>query len=771
MGRSTLLGQIADEFLEKRDWFGALLTPAQVREALGKIQRQNTSGVRSLVRWLGARAAESESGYATLLIDDYDCSLGDEHRALMNELLAQQPRLRVITVSVDLPEMSAVLVQSQSCDMVAFGSEQLLFTREEAQALVAAAAHQHPGVEAFKDPTVFHRLTEVTRGVPGAVGMALDSFNRSDEHHEHQLAESMNQFITDSMRVRMRATRDLSLSAMYSKMSLMPRFTFLHVAACFPGARMNALDALAELPTLDASRRLRAGDHAWSKEFLYAARQFNAARVAERRELAAEFYRQCFAAEAFEQWFLIGDLARAEAMLRTRFLTVYETLSPETASEVSAMAPSLLAPYPMIRVMQALLDPRPVARELRTCLDNLGLLGARAGVAGVLALAVRSAVLARKGLIRLAFEQAEDVLRLVSDQLDHDAELTDAEQRTHAEAALIAALALLETGTIPSTLAVLPHTHGSPFLQYRREKVQQLLDQLRAEPGGSSSQLTVAVPDGYRSLVFSGIDCRAEIEAIDRHDRKFEHALQKFTSNKAATRSGTQGVDDNDEDALQVTRPVKYFALTQECVRLLGLGDQEGAVSLAFRNDVCEPHASVLQSLVLLLTGQTNEAREILERLGDQVDARTQAVGAVFRAVVLLRLGLDEPARHELFRVRALPATAVVQAIGVLRVEDAEALQRIDSYFIPFVLAAHEMGALGTGTRLAAQRRFQALTEKEHEVLRGLRGGLNTREIAERDFLSVNTVRTHVRSIGKKLDAHGQAEMLRRAEELRLFHV
>lgn len=49
-------------------------------------------------------------------------------------------------------------------------------------------------------------------------------------------------------------------------------------------------------------------------------------------------------------------------MLRTRFLTVYETLSPETAREVFGIAPTELAAYPMIRVMQMLLDPGDSSR-------------------------------------------------------------------------------------------------------------------------------------------------------------------------------------------------------------------------------------------------------------------------------------------------------------------------------------------------------------------------------------------------------------------------
>lgn len=110
-----------------------------------------------------------------------------------------------------------------------------------------------------------------------------------------------------------------------------------------------------------------------------------------------------------------------------------------------------------------------------------------------------------------------------------------------------------------------------------------------------------------------------------------------------------------------------------------------------------------------------------------------------------------------------------MQSFGLLSCEHAQGLAKLNPKFQRYADAAALMGVLGTGMQLAVQRRFEPLTEKERAVLLGLREGLNTREIADRDFLSVNTVRTHVRSIGKKLDASGQAEMLQRAEELRLF--
>jgi LuxR family maltose regulon positive regulatory protein len=61
---------------------------------------------------------------------------------------------------------------------------------------------------------------------------------------------------------------------------------------------------------------------------------------------------------------------------------------------------------------------------------------------------------------------------------------------------------------------------------------------------------------------------------------------------------------------------------------------------------------------------------------------------------------------------------------------------------------------------------LESLTEKEREVLGHLAALLTTDEIAGSMFVSVNTVRTHVRNILRKLDASRRNEAIRRAREL-----
>jgi LuxR family maltose regulon positive regulatory protein len=63
----------------------------------------------------------------------------------------------------------------------------------------------------------------------------------------------------------------------------------------------------------------------------------------------------------------------------------------------------------------------------------------------------------------------------------------------------------------------------------------------------------------------------------------------------------------------------------------------------------------------------------------------------------------------------------------------------------------------------------EPLTESELRVLRYLPTDLSTREIADELYLSVHTIKTHVKHLYAKLDAHSRRDALKRARELGLL--
>lgn len=60
----------------------------------------------------------------------------------------------------------------------------------------------------------------------------------------------------------------------------------------------------------------------------------------------------------------------------------------------------------------------------------------------------------------------------------------------------------------------------------------------------------------------------------------------------------------------------------------------------------------------------------------------------------------------------------------------------------------------------------ESLSERELEVLRLLAAGLSNLEIAKELYLSINTIKTHTKSIYGKLNVRSRVQAVNRAEEL-----
>ena len=71
--------------------------------------------------------------------------------------------------------------------------------------------------------------------------------------------------------------------------------------------------------------------------------------------------------------------------------------------------------------------------------------------------------------------------------------------------------------------------------------------------------------------------------------------------------------------------------------------------------------------------------------------------------------------------------------------------------------------------RQAGVMTVEPLTDREREVLRHVSGMLNTAEVASEMYISVNTVKSHLKSIYRKLAAAHRGEAVRRARQLELI--
>jgi LuxR family maltose regulon positive regulatory protein len=96
-------------------------------------------------------------------------------------------------------------------------------------------------------------------------------------------------------------------------------------------------------------------------------------------------------------------------------------------------------------------------------------------------------------------------------------------------------------------------------------------------------------------------------------------------------------------------------------------------------------------------------------------------------------------------------------------------LMRADSALAASYQALGHPPSAASGRRpssLYAHAPIESLSERELEVLKHLAAMLGTEEIADTMYLSVNTVKTHVRGILRKLAASRRNEAVRRAREL-----
>jgi DNA-binding CsgD family transcriptional regulator len=74
---------------------------------------------------------------------------------------------------------------------------------------------------------------------------------------------------------------------------------------------------------------------------------------------------------------------------------------------------------------------------------------------------------------------------------------------------------------------------------------------------------------------------------------------------------------------------------------------------------------------------------------------------------------------------------------------------------------------VGTNGRLSSPNTpLEPLTDRERQVLRLLAAGLSSNQVAEELIISVSTVRSYMKSLYQKLDAHNREEAIEKGKRL-----
>jgi LuxR family maltose regulon positive regulatory protein len=96
----------------------------------------------------------------------------------------------------------------------------------------------------------------------------------------------------------------------------------------------------------------------------------------------------------------------------------------------------------------------------------------------------------------------------------------------------------------------------------------------------------------------------------------------------------------------------------------------------------------------------------------------------------------------------------------------------ISQHYLDRLLAAFESGITADDSSFAPaspSALVEPLSARELEVLRLIARGLSNREVAERLFLALSTVKVHTRNIYGKLNVHNRTEAVTRARDLGLL--
>jgi LuxR family maltose regulon positive regulatory protein len=153
----------------------------------------------------------------------------------------------------------------------------------------------------------------------------------------------------------------------------------------------------------------------------------------------------------------------------------------------------------------------------------------------------------------------------------------------------------------------------------------------------------------------------------------------------------------------------------------------------------------LIRALVLYDQGDINEALEFIS----QVLALAEPGGFV-------RIFIDEgPSLKD----------CLVKICDDLEKDRKPARMRFSSSYVKKLLVAFEAEKSPQRVKF----REESLSERETEVLQLITAGFSNQEIADKLFISLNTVRTHTKNINAKLGVHSRTQAIARAKELDLL--
>jgi LuxR family maltose regulon positive regulatory protein len=176
-----------------------------------------------------------------------------------------------------------------------------------------------------------------------------------------------------------------------------------------------------------------------------------------------------------------------------------------------------------------------------------------------------------------------------------------------------------------------------------------------------------------------------------------------------------------------------------------------------------------------------NEAARLLSRLLEVAET-ARAVGYVIEILVLQAMALQAQGKIDQALTSLERALSLAEPEGYVRtfIDEGSSIGKLLRQATARGIAVGYVGKLLTALEKETKGKRQLgkafpasmvepLSERELEVLRLLKTHLSGTDIAEELAISVNTVRTHIKSIYSKLNVHSRQDAVQRAQELELL--
>ncbi len=204
----------------------------------------------------------------------------------------------------------------------------------------------------------------------------------------------------------------------------------------------------------------------------------------------------------------------------------------------------------------------------------------------------------------------------------------------------------------------------------------------------------------------------------------------------------------------------------------LDLGDMARTARLAERL-IPGWRADAMRTWIAIAAGQFEDACPMIDKLADEASTPRRRLNvALMRTHISLRCNRLSVEGHVDEVLQLAEATGSVLRIAeagteVLQEVGRVARRRPRSDFVERLLAARPL--LRPTSQVATLYKTDELSAREVVVLQYLATSMSYQEIASALYLSINTVKTHVKNVLRKLSVSSRAEAVRRATELHYF--